>query len=639
MQQQPQPQNPLDEFNQFFAQILTQPPVDEGSFAFAKRVISERGIAILNMTDAPIQVKEEIVVKLLFLSPNDDVLLFCMGNLYIGINIFRAIMWLRMAHERNKENVVAAVALIKALFESGCGKTVFPLVDDLFAKFPKIKEMYMNNAEFLGIYSRCNFQQLKYENGIPSLKKLISMSPLSKARTPAEKEAAWANHHDIGYVYCAVGEIDLAIEHTRIATKLAKDFALDLGKQLLSFQNLVCYLEYRYTDHDAVYQEHVKINDYYVDRPDYFGKNGSKDEKKNGEKNGEKIRIGYVSSDYLDHPVSNFILPILENHSREIFEIYLFANQKEIKDLFTDLEKRGIAKIHFILEKTDLEVAKLVHRLGIDILVDLNGHTVSNRLGIFSYHPAPVQMSYLGYPNTTGLKSIQYRLTDGVADPLESVQKYSETLVRLPRCFLLYKSIHQAKPTVPRKTRADRIVLAALNKENKNSPYVLAAWAKIMAACPQAILLIKLESFDNNAERTAFYSTQLSVDPKRLLIVNKMQNHDYNRAFTMFDILLDPFPYSGTTTSCNALYNSVPIVTLRHRDYHAHSVTASILTHCGAGELVADTEDEYIAKVVELVNSPDRIDAYKSNLGKQFAAMMNPRDFMVDYEAALQGMV
>lgn len=154
----------------------------------------------------------------------------------------------------------------------------------------------------------------------------------------------------------------------------------------------------------------------------------------------------------------------------------------------------------------------------------------------------------------------------------------------------------------------------------------------------QAILLIKLESFDNNAERTVFYSTQLGVDPKRLLIVNKMQNHDYNRAFTMFDILLDPFPYSGTTTSCNALYNSVPIVTLRHRDYHAHSVTASILTHCGAGELVADTEEEYIAKVVDLVHSPDRIDAYKSNLGKQFAAMMNPRDFMVDYEAALQAL-
>jgi tetratricopeptide (TPR) repeat protein len=622
-----QQQNPVDEFNTLFAQILTQPPVDEGSFSFAKRALSERGIAIVNSVDAPIQVKEEILVKLLFLSPNDDVLLFCMGNLYMGINIFRAIMWLRMAHERNKENIVAAVALIKALFESGCGKTVFPFVDDLFAKFPRIAEKYMNHPEFLGVYSRCNFQQLKYENGIPSLKKLISMSPLSKVRTPAEKEAAWANHHDIGFVYCAVGEVDLAIEHTRIATTLARDYSFDLGKQLLSFQNLLCYLEYRYTDHDAVYQEHLKINDYYVDRPNYFGKVSKK-------KN-QKIRIGYVSSDYLDHPVSNFILPILENHSRETFDIYLFANQKEIKDLFRQLERSGIAKIHFILEKTDVEVAKLVHNLGIDILVDLNGHPVSNRRGIFSYHPAPIQISYLGYPNTTGLKSIQYRLTDGVADPLESVQKYSETLVRLPRCFLLYKSIHLTKPTVPRKTRADRIVLAALNKENKNSPYVLAAWSKIMAACPQAILLIKLESFDNNAERTAFYSKQLDVNPKRLLIVNKMQNHDYNRAFTMFDILLDPFPYSGTTTSCNALYNSVPIVTLRHRDYHAHSVTASILTHCGAGELVADTEEEYIAKVVDLVNSPDRIDAYKSNLGKQFAAMMNPRDFMVDYEAAL----
>jgi len=636
---QQQQQNPLEEFNTLFAQILTQPPVDEGSFAFAKRALSERGIAIVNVVDAPLQIKEEILTKLLFFSPNDDVLLFCMGNLYMGINIFRAIMWLRMAHERNKENVVAAVALIKALFESGCGKTVFTWVDDLFAKFPRIKEMYMNHADFLGVYSRCNFQQLNYENGIPSLKKLISMTPLSKVRTSVEKETAWANHHDIGYVYCAVGEIDLAIEHTRIATRLAKDYVLDLGKQLFSFQNLICYLEYRYTDHDTVYQEHLKINDYYADRPDYFGQVSKKNDPKNEENNGQKIRIGYVSSDYLDHPVSNFILPILENHSRETFDIYLFANQKEIKDLFTQLEKRGIAKIHYILEKTDIEVAKLIHRLGIDILVDLNGHTVSNRLGIFRYHPAPVQMSYLGYPNTTGLKSIQYRLTDEVADPIGSVQKYSETLVRLPRCFLLYKSIHQTKPTVPRKTRADRIVLAALNKENKNSPYVLAAWAKIMAACPQAILLIKLESFDNNAERTAFYSTQLAVDPKRLLIVNKMQNHDYNRAFTLFDILLDPFPYSGTTTSCNALYNSVPIVTMRHRDYHAHSVTASILTHCGAGELVADTEEDYISKVVDLVHSPDRIDAYKSNLGKQFVAMMNPGEFMVDYEAALRGLI
>lgn len=160
------------------------------------------------------------------------------------------------------------------------------------------------------------------------------------------------------------------------------------------------------------------------------------------------------------------------------------------------------------------------------------------------------------------------------------------------------------------------------------------AWKEILRQCSNTKLMIKIETFDNNEERMEYYTEHLETTPDRI-IINKLQNKEYNELFTKFDILLDTFPYSGTTTTCNTLYNSVPMVTLYNKDYHSHNVSASILSNASLSELVAYSVDEYVDIVKQLVNNPTRIDQYKRDIGSQFAKSMDPTVFMIDYESML----
>jgi len=183
--------------------------------------------------------------------------------------------------------------------------------------------------------------------------------------------------------------------------------------------------------------------------------------------------------------------------------------------------------------------------------------------------------------------------------------------------FLLYDSVNQETPLVPRKTK-DVIFLGALNNEKKNSKVVLETWRKILQECPDTKLLIKLEAYDDLEERREYYMNRLNVKKDRLLLIIKTTNEGYNKLFTMVDILLDTFPYSGTTTTCNALYNSVPVVTLYNKDCHAHNVSSSILRNAGLDELVTETTEQYIDLVKTLVGDVGRINEYKRTIGPRF---------------------
>jgi hypothetical protein len=149
-------------------------------------------------------------------------------------------------------------------------------------------------------------------------------------------------------------------------------------------------------------------------------------------------------------------------------------------------------------------------------------------------------------------------------------------------------------------------------------------------------MLIKLESFDNIEERRAYYQKELDIDSSRLEILPKLQNHDYDRLFTKFDILLDPFPYSGTTTTCNSLFNSIPVVTLYNKDYHSHNVSASILMNAQLPGLVAYSKEQYISIVKDLTENPDKLEDYKQEIRSKFQKSMNVKSFMTDYENELK---
>jgi len=238
---------------------------------------------------------------------------------------------------------------------------------------------------------------------------------------------------------------------------------------------------------------------------------------------------------------------------------------------------------------------------------------------------------------------INYKITDYIADNIHTKQIYTEKLIRLPKSFLLFKPNCQNSPLdLIMKNDSDTVVLGALNKELKNSKNTLEVWKKILNQTTNTKLLIKLCSRDNggNIQKSVeYYTKQLGVGVDRLIIKSWQEHSDYIGLFKEIDILLDTFPYSGTTTSCHALYNSVPIVTIYNNDYHIHNVTASFLTHSGFPELITYSETEYIAKVVELSNNMKKINEYKRTIHKGFAQLMEPTAFMRSYEETLLKLV
>jgi predicted O-linked N-acetylglucosamine transferase (SPINDLY family) len=317
-------------------------------------------------------------------------------------------------------------------------------------------------------------------------------------------------------------------------------------------------------------------------------------------------------------------------------DIYLFSNSKNRDNSF--LEKVPACHYINIFLKEAKDVSDIIYNNEIDILIDLNGHTPYNSLEVLTFNPAPIQMTYIGFPNSTHIPSIKYRITDKIADNCDSLQKYSEKRIYLPKCFLLFDSVIQKEPVNYREcVPEDFIILGSLNRENKNSPECLNVWRKILKENKRTKILIKINGNDTVEERTAYYLDKLELndDASRLIIVDKLSDEDYIQLFYKIDILLDTFPYSGTTTSCNALYNSVPVISLYHKDYHAHNVTSSLLINSELPELVAYNEEEYIQKVIQLSTSPEIINEYKRNIHTLFMKLMDKKEFMKSYEDLL----
>jgi predicted O-linked N-acetylglucosamine transferase (SPINDLY family) len=563
---------------------------------------------------------DDVYNKLVYLFPQKSEL-YTLYARFMARTPSESMTYHRLALQYNPRNRDSLIPLVCTLFEKEYYNSIFELnVDNAF-------EVAMDNEQFLIAYGRSSMINQYY---VDTMKCLLKLIEIAKANLTFHvgQSMYWSYSNDIGFVYSAMAEADKSVEYMDRAVTIANQYNLTLPNKLMSFCNLMCYYSYGYYENAAIFKRFLEINNYLPNRYDFaFDKKKPDNDKK------KKIRIGYVSSDYLFHPVANFMIPIIENHS-DRFEIILYANQDFVEPMFYKLN----VPIHQIKQMEARTAAQLIYSHGIDILVDLGGHTVNNRLDVFALNPAPIQIAYLGFPNTTGLHSIRYRITDHIADNPNSTQQYSETLLRLPRCFLLYKYIGTSVTVQPKVTDPKCIVLGAINKENKNSRLVLETWSKIMQRCPNTKIIIKLETFDLQPERVEFYRSQLNVDVDRIILVKRMQNVDYDSVFKQFDILLDPFPYSGTTTSCNALYNSLPIITLYHRDYHAHNVTSSILTNTGLTELITYSPEEYIDKACELINDVKRIDEYKANIQTQFRKSMDPTEFMGSYENILEGL-
>jgi protein O-GlcNAc transferase len=336
-----------------------------------------------------------------------------------------------------------------------------------------------------------------------------------------------------------------------------------------------------------------------------------------------RLTVGYVSADFKEHSVARFISPILANHDRARFRVICYDNWPR-SDATTERLRGYVDAWRKIDELDDPQAADLVRADGVDILVDLSGHTTGNRLLLFARKPAPVQASWLGYMSTTGMAAMDWHITDAHLDPPGvSEGWYTERLMRIDSAAAFEP--HPDSPPVNALPCLDSGYLrfASFNNYTKIGDEVIALWARLLATIPNArLLLVALGGDEADFQalvRARFERLGASNEVSaRVDVMGMRPLKDFLRLFHQVDIALDSFPYGGGTTTLHTLWMGVPVVTLEGQSELARG-TSGILTACGLGELIARSSEEYLRIGVDLAMAPARVATLRSQLRERLA--------------------
>jgi len=356
-----------------------------------------------------------------------------------------------------------------------------------------------------------------------------------------------------------------------------------------------------------------------------------------------RLRVGYVSPDFYRHSVAAFAEPLLASHDRKAFEVICYSNVTHPDDV-TERVRKLADGWREIRGSTDERVAELVRRDGIDILVDLAGHTAGNRLLVFARKPAPVQVTYLGYPGTSGLPVMDYRLTDTWLDPPGSTDAlYAETLVRLPGGSLCFRPPESGPVVRPaRALEPGRVTFASFNNAAKVSPAAVALWSQVLAAVPDARLLLKSRSFGDRetVERLLALFARHGVAAERLELVAWLPaSRDHLALYDRAHIALDTLPYSGCTTTCEALWMGVPVITLQSPEPRSR-LSLGVLQQAGLSELIAASPAAYVDLARSLATDVDRLQRLRTDLRQalQRSALLDAAALTRSVESAYREM-
>jgi len=312
----------------------------------------------------------------------------------------------------------------------------------------------------------------------------------------------------------------------------------------------------------------------------------------------EALRVALVSPDFREHPVGWFIQTLIGALDRSRVHVTC-VHAAPIRDAGTDRVRRAADAFEDVSAMDDAALCAWARQQGFDVAVDLAGHSAGSRLGAFARGLAPVQATYLGHPVTTGLSAIDARLVDSTTDPAGSDGLCVERLVRLDPVFIAYGPLENA-PGVARAAvasdAADGITFGSFNAVTKISDACVAMWARVLGAVPRARLVLKGATLAEPAlrELTRGRFAACGVDPRRVEVLAPTRSTaEHLAAYRGVDIALDTYPYHGTTTTCEAMWMGVPVVTLAG-DRHASRVGASLLNAVGLGDLIAQAEDEFV---------------------------------------------
>jgi predicted O-linked N-acetylglucosamine transferase (SPINDLY family) len=334
-----------------------------------------------------------------------------------------------------------------------------------------------------------------------------------------------------------------------------------------------------------------------------------------------RLRIGYVSPDLRDHPVAYFLESVLEAHDPNSVELVCYSSNEKDDDA-TERFMALAPRWRRITRLTDAAAAALVREDGIDILVDLSGHTTGQRLELFALKPAPVQCTWIGYYATTGLPEIDYIFADRIVLPPGEESFYVEKPWRMPDSYLCFTPPAFDVEIGPLPAERDgTITFGSCNNVFKVNRLVVAAWSRLLHAYPKSRLLLRsdLLSSDEIREELGRQFAEHGLAPERLTLLPFAKRPELMATYNDIDIALDPFPYGGGTTTVEALWMGVPVVS-RRGDRFSGRVSDSVLTTVGLPELVVTSEDDYIAKAIALAEDRPRLAELRRTLRRRVAA-------------------
>ncbi len=352
-----------------------------------------------------------------------------------------------------------------------------------------------------------------------------------------------------------------------------------------------------------------------------------------------RLRVGYVSPDFRNHSVGYFAEPLLAAHDKSDVEVWCYYNGHQV-DVMTE-RFRAYAD-HWVpcrnLSDDELSARILADR--IDILVDLAGHSANNRLRVFARKPAPVQVTWLGYPTTTGLDAIDWRMTTREVDPEGSESCHSERLWRLPRTMWCYRPPEDiAASPVPAPARDGIVRFGSMNNFPKISPEAVALWCRVLRELPRAGLV--MTGVPEGSAREALLATFAAqgIEADRLEIHDRVPAPEFRALSARIDIALDSFPYNGTTTTCESLCMGIPVITLSGDSSVARSGHA-LLGLVGLDELCARDEAGYVGIAVALARDLPRLAALRAGLRERVMAssLRDEAGFARDIESAFRAM-
>jgi len=352
------------------------------------------------------------------------------------------------------------------------------------------------------------------------------------------------------------------------------------------------------------------------------------------------LRIGFLSSDFRNHAVAHFLLPVMEHLDRERFTIFCYYNL-DAEDGNTHRAQSLAHKFRKVNSLSDKELCQAIRGDRVDILVDLNGLTQHHRVPVLAMRAAPLQITWIGYPNTTGLETVDYRIVDLITDPSPgSQQLHSEKLLYMSRCFSVYEAPADLPPvaTAPFEA-AGHITFGSCNTITKLNGPLLRTWSEILKQVKGSRLLLKNIALGHAGPREeiagVFRELGIEADRLELLGLDKEQKQ-HMQIYRKIDIALDSFPYNGTTTTCDTLIMGVPVVALEG-DVHRSRVGASQLAALGLESLVGKDENEYIDIAVKLAHDRDRLTSLRSGLRRRMenSPLMDAAAFTRELEMKL----